>query len=222
MSACLGIEVDRLTKRFGAIEVLSDLSLSVSPGEAVALIGENGSGKTTLLRILAGVLLPDAGHAVVGGHDVVRDERKARAATGYLSSRENSWQQRLTGRENLEFFAALSGYRRRPARDRARELLGAVGLAADGDRDVRAYSSGMRQRLSLARVLLSRPAVLLLDEPERSLDEAGRSMLREYVAAHLAADGAALIATHATDVTTDWCDRPFALPRSASLATQDS
>jgi ABC-2 type transport system ATP-binding protein len=165
-----GISVHALSKRFGAVLALDAVSLDVPGGEVVALLGRNGAGKSTLMRTLGTTVLPDAGSASICGFDVVRDAAAVRLRTGLVLGDERSWYWRLTGRQNLEFFAAMYGLRRRPARARVEVMLDKVQLTEAADRRFDGYSSGMRARLSLARALLVDPQVLLLDEPSRTLD----------------------------------------------------
>jgi ABC-2 type transport system ATP-binding protein len=169
----------RVSKRFRTVAALESIDLEVGPGEIVALVGPNGAGKSTLLRILATAILPDSGEVVVAGHDVTRDPVMVRRSIGFLLPDERSWYWRLTGRHNLEFFAALYGFGREAATRRADELLGEFGLRDAADRSFGGYSSGMRLRLSLARALLANPPVLLLDEPTRSIDPIGAEQFRE-------------------------------------------
>ncbi len=176
-----GISVQRVSKRFKRVRALTDVNLEVEPGEIVALIGPNGAGKSTLLRILGTTVLPDAGRAFIAGHDVTSEAGAARRATGFLLADERSWYWRLTGRHNLEFFAALQGLRRPEASRRAGELLAEVGLEEAADRQFGGYSAGMRLRLSLARALLMSPPVLLLDEPTRSLDPVATAHFRDLM-----------------------------------------
>lgn len=157
-------------KKGPAQRALDDASFDVQSGEAVALVGRNGAGKTTLLKILCTLVLPDAGSATVCGHDVVRDAAAARRCIGYASGDERSFYWRLTGRQNLNLFAALQDTPPREIRDRVNSLLALTGLEKKADTPFKNYSSGMRQRLSLARSLLHGPEVLLLDEPNRGLD----------------------------------------------------
>jgi ABC-2 type transport system ATP-binding protein len=160
-----------LTKRFrGNVIGLEGVDLDIERGEAVAFLGPNGAGKTTLLRILATVILPDGGHAKVGGHDIRVDPLAVRRSIGVLLSEDRSWYLRLSGRANLEFFGVVYGLDRRTAADRASALLHDHGLGDAADRRVSGYSAGMRARLALARALLASPPILLLDEPTRSLD----------------------------------------------------
>ncbi len=192
-----GIVVEGVVKRFGEVSALAGVDLAVAPGEAVALLGANGAGKSTLMRIIGGVVLPDAGRASVADHDVVTDPGDAKRSIGLVLSDERSWYWRITGRQNLEFFAALSGTRPAAAAARSDVLLTETGLAHAADRPFGGYSAGMRARLSLARALLDEPAVLLLDEPTRSLDPVAAAEFRERINGLTATrDTAVLFATH--------------------------
>lgn len=151
---------------------LDGVSLRVAEGEAAAVVGENGAGKTTLLKILAALVIPASGEARLGGADVLREPLRAKHLAGFMSSQERSFYWRLTVRRNLEFFAALYGMSRREAAARVEALAHATGLAPHLDAPFRSLSSGLQQRAGLARALLHRPRVLLLDEPTRSLDPA--------------------------------------------------
>jgi ABC-2 type transport system ATP-binding protein len=150
--------------------VLRNVDLQVGAGHVFALLGPNGAGKTTLSRILATLLLPDAGVVRVGGCDALKHPLDVRRRLGCSLDSDRSFFMRLSGGENLLFFAALCGLRAREARQRAKELLESLGIAEAADRRVQEYSSGMKQKLSLARALLADPPVLLLDEPTRGLD----------------------------------------------------
>jgi ABC-2 type transport system ATP-binding protein len=176
-----GIQVRQLVKRYGDVLALDGVDVDVSPGAVVALLGPNGAGKSTLVRILATTVVPDEGTATVVGHDVVEDGAAARASLGLILGNERSWYWRLSGRRNLEFFAALYGMRRRNAAARAEELLAEVDLAKVADRRVGEYSSGMRARLALARSLLREPPALILDEPTQNLDPIAAANFRDIV-----------------------------------------
>ncbi|MFQ5803672.1 MAG: ABC transporter ATP-binding protein, partial [Candidatus Methylomirabilales bacterium] len=169
------IETHNLTKVFkkrwgpGAVAV-DGVNLSVPAGSVLAILGPNGAGKTTLLRILAGLVLPSAGHAKICGLHVVQGEARAKGLVGISLGDDRSLYARLSGRRNLEFFAALYGMSRREARERIDELGNLLEIPFD--QSVQASSSGIRQRILIARALLHDPAVLLLDEPTKSLDPA--------------------------------------------------
>jgi ABC-2 type transport system ATP-binding protein len=184
-----------------------DVSVSVDAGEVVALVGPNGSGKSTLLRILATLISPDAGSATVAGHDVVRDDIAVRRAVALVTTEDRSFSMRLTGRQNLELFAALHDI----ADGALDEALGRVDLVGAADDMFSTYSSGMRQRLALARGLMTAPSVLLLDEPFRALDDASSATLRSSIADAAASGACALVATHHVDELGDVCTRVVSL-----------
>lgn len=175
------IEVVGVQKCFGANRALDGVDLAVHPGEVVALLGPNGAGKSTLIRVLATLVLPDAGAVRIHGTDALASPVEARARSGLVLGEERSFFWRLTGRQNLEFFAALHGMARTEAVGAARQALAAVQLGEAADSRVDRYSTGMRARLGIARALLGQPAVLLLDEPTRSLDPIVSIAIRRLV-----------------------------------------
>lgn len=171
-----------VTRRFGDVVALRDVSLRVARGEIHALLGPNGAGKTTFLRILTGALLPDAGRvALVGIRADGLVTREYRRAFGLVPSGDRTFYLRLSGFENLLFFARLQGLRKREAARRARTVLEAVGLADVGRMPVNAYSHGMQKRLSVARALLSDPPVLIVDEATHDLDPDAAARVRDLV-----------------------------------------
>ena len=201
------IEARGLTRRFGGQVALRDVSLSVAPREIHALLGPNGAGKTTLLRILAGLTTPSDGQVEVLGSDASRAGRSLRAQIGLVPSGDRTFYLRISGLENLTFFARLHGMRRRPARARAEELLDYVGLSDAARRPVGTYSHGMQKRLSVARALLTAPPVLLVDEATHDLDPKAASDVRQLVA-ELARDGAAVVwATQRIDEIRGFADQ---------------
>jgi ABC-type multidrug transport system ATPase subunit len=151
------------------VVALRDVSFSAQPGRILGLVGPNGAGKTTLIRIIAGLLDPDEGRVLVGGCNPTVDPAGASRSLGLVLADDRSLYWRMTGRQNLEFHASLFGLPRREAATRATELLEEAGLA-ERDRRVFGYSTGMRARLAIARALVHRPSLLVLDEPTRSLD----------------------------------------------------
>ena len=173
------ISLEGVTKRFKNTVALDGIDFTVKTGEVAVLLGPNGAGKSTLLRILCTTITPDSGTALVGGLDVTQRPAEVRRRLGVALSDERSFYWRLTGRQNLEFFAAMYGLRRREARERAEELLVEVDLIDHADRRFDYYSSGMRARLSLARASLATPPIILLDEPTRTLDPIAAGDFRE-------------------------------------------
>jgi ABC-2 type transport system ATP-binding protein len=192
-----GVVVDAVGKRFGSRWVLRHLSLRVEPGTVVAMLGRNGVGKSTLLRVLGTAVLPDEGTVSVGGVDVVDDPGAARRTTGLVLGDDRTHFWRLSGRENLRFFAALAGLAGRAGREAVGQALERVGLEDVADVRVDRYSTGMRARLALARSLLGRPSVVLADEPTRSLDQVAADRARRVLRELADEDGVAvLLVTH--------------------------
>jgi heme ABC exporter ATP-binding subunit CcmA len=187
------IRVIGLGKAFGRHVVLDDVRLEVRPGEAVALLGANGAGKTTFLRILATLTRPSRGSASILGHDCARAPERVRPHIGLVAHGAYVYED-LTALENLRFWTALAGL----AADGAAlaRALAAVELERFAGERVRTFSAGMKRRLSLARFVLSRPRVLLLDEPFAGLDQRAKKWLEGYLEAFKAAGGALVMATH--------------------------
>ncbi len=184
------LTISRLTKTFGGVAALSDVSLSVEPGERVALLGHNGAGKSTLMKIILGLIAPDSGQISVCG--AAPGKAQARSQVAYLP--ENvAFHSALTGLEQITLYMRL----RNADPAGAMELLDRVGLGAAARRRIGTYSKGMRQRVGLAQALIGRPGLLVLDEPTSGLDPVSRRDFYELLDA-LAADGAAiLLSSHA-------------------------
>lgn len=207
--AMLAIETHGLKKTFppplrlpgvrargrAAVTAVDGVDLALARGELLTLLGPNGAGKTTLIKLLATLIVPTAGEARVMGH-TLRETHAIKAAVGLVVADERSFYWRLTARQNLRFFAALHDLSGRDAERRIDEVLAQVGLQAVADDRFQAYSTGMRQRLAIARGLLHRPQLLFMDEPTRSLDPHATRELHELVRALVAAGTSVLLTTH--------------------------
>ncbi|HLE29354.1 MAG TPA: ABC transporter ATP-binding protein [Anaerolineales bacterium] len=193
----------------GPVHALRDVNLRIEPGQFFGLFGPNGAGKTTLIRILATLILPTGGAAQVHGFDVAREPARVRALIGLVFSSENSFYGRLTGRQNLEFFAALQNLSRADARRRASELFELFGLAAAADAPFQTYSTGMRQKLNVARALLHNPPVLFLDEPTKGMDVLTAATLRTLLRAELVERQrkTVVLTTHDLEEMESMCDQ---------------
>ena len=187
----MAIEAAGLRKSFGKVQALRGVDLAVPQGSVCALLGPNGAGKTTAVRVLATLIRPDGGTALVAGHDVVREPGKVRAAIG-LAGQHAAVDDDLTGRENLLILGLMQHLGRRRAKARSAELLERFGLADAGGRLVKTWSGGMQRRLDLIASLIVTPAVLFLDEPTTGLDPRSRSQIWSSVRS-LAAEGTTVL-----------------------------
>ncbi|HVM20341.1 MAG TPA: ABC transporter ATP-binding protein [Egibacteraceae bacterium] len=192
------------------VRALHPVSLKVDRGEVVGLVGPNGAGKTTLLKVVAGLLEPTSGGVLIDGVDIAHKPVAARRRLGLVLEGDLGIYDRMTGRENLEFFGIMAGMSRSDAARRADELLEDFGL---GERDKLAfgYSAGMRMRLSVARALMADPALVVLDEPTRSLDPVAADFVCGLLR-QLADQGrAVLLSNHRLDEVVTISDRVVAL-----------
>jgi heme exporter protein A len=210
------VEAQAIAVRLSGVPVLRALDLRVRPGEAVGLTGANGSGKSTLLRVLATLLRPSSGRLEILGQDV-RAAPSVRSDVA-LVAHEPALHPDLTLAENLRLVAALSG------RQQAQVdvVLAQVGLAAAAERPARACSEGMRRRAELARVLLCRPRLLLLDEAHAALDTEARRLIGHVVEQVRARDGAAVLVTHDPHALADVVDRVVLLRSGRLVATESA
>jgi len=192
------IEADRLSKKFGKVQALSELTLTLPAGQPVAILGPNGAGKTTFIRMVATLIAPDRGTLVVNGHDVVRDPMAVRRMIG-LAGQSAAVEEMMTGRENLVMVARLYGQGRARSVASAERILDQMDLVEAADRRAKTYSGGMRRRLDLGASLVGSPRLLLLDEPTTGLDPVSRNEVWDAVHA---------MSVHGTDIvlTTQYLD----------------
>jgi ABC-2 type transport system ATP-binding protein len=211
------IEVEALSKRFGATEALRNVDLAAAKGTVLALLGPNGAGKTTLVRILTTLLTPDAGRARVAGFDVVDDAAPLRSAIG-LAGQYAAVDELLTGRENLELVGLWYHLEKSEYRRRAQEVLARFSLADVGDRLVKTYSGGMRRRLDIGAALIARPRVLFLDEPTTGLDPRTRNDVWRFIEELVAAETTVLLTTQYMEEAERLADRIVVLDAGAVIA----
>ena len=203
-----------------SLVALDGLNLDVGEGEFFSLLGPNGAGKTSTVKILCTLLLPDGGSCRVAGLDVVRDAREVRRQIGVSIRGERSVYWRLTGRQNLEYFASLYGIRGRTARSRVEEVARVVGLEDRIDDYVERYSMGMKQRLAIGASLVHRPRILMLDEPTIGLDPHGARALRTLIREELCeAEGVTVLyTTHYMQEADDMSDRVAIIHQGRKVA----
>jgi ABC-2 type transport system ATP-binding protein len=195
--------------------VLDAVSLSVRRGEIFGLVGANGAGKTTLLKILSTVLLPDHGTVMVNGADALAEAAQVRRMLAVVPADERALFWRISATENVRLFASLHGLRGDERDTAVAEALDLVGLGGTGRQQVGSFSSGMRQRTLIARALVTRPPILILDEPTRSLDPLTARDLRRFIRDVLCEQLGAtiLLATHSTEEARELCDRAALMVR---------
>jgi ABC-2 type transport system ATP-binding protein len=189
------------------VEAVRGISFEVERGELFGLLGPNGAGKTTTIKMLITLLLPTTGSARVLGYDVVAEPREVRRRIGYVFGGDRGLYERLSGFDNLRYFAELYGVPPREQKARIGELLELVGLSGREQERVEGYSRGMRQRLHIARGLLHKPEAVFLDEPSIGIDPVGARELRQTVANLTAQGVTVLLTTHYMFEADELCDR---------------
>ena len=212
------IETEGLTKRFGSLKAVDQLSFEVGEGEVFGLLGPNGAGKTTTVRVLACLISPSKGSAKVGGYDIRRDPMKVRQTVGILTENPSLYE-RLTAYENMDFFAeayGLSGLQEK--RDRIRELLEFFELWERRNDKVATFSKGMKQKLAIARAIVHNPAILFLDEPTAGLDPESAKGIRDLMKRLSAHEKhTILLCTHRLEDAEKLCSRVMIIKRGKSV-----
>jgi ABC-2 type transport system ATP-binding protein len=212
------VQVQDLTRRFGAVLAVDHISLDIAAGEVFALIGPNGAGKSTLMKMLTTMIPPTSGRALVAGFDVARQPQAVRSRIGYVPQLLSA-DGELTGYENMLLSARLY---LTPSGERAERIASALdlmGLTEAKDRLVQTYSGGMARRLEIAQSTLHRPAILFLDEPTVGLDPGGRKAVWDHVEALRKEMGSAVVfSTHYMDEAEAVCDRLALVARGRIVA----
>jgi sodium transport system ATP-binding protein len=205
------IEVKQLSKSFedksrGTVHAVDELSFEAHAGEIFGLLGSNGAGKTTTLRMLATILKPTAGTAVVAGHDVVDAPDQVRRSIGFLSG-DMGLYHRLTPREVLMLFGQLAGLDHKAAARRSAELIERFDMTSYANSRIDNFSTGMKQRLAVARVVMHDPPVLILDEPTTGLDVPTAQIIEEFVVEAKRRGKCIIYSTHVMEEAEYLCDR---------------
>jgi ABC-2 type transport system ATP-binding protein len=202
-STALPIDVRNLSRYYGSVKAVDDISFSAQRGEIFGLLGHNGAGKTTTIRMLTGRTKPTSGTAHIAGFDIVSQLDQVKPIINLVFEDQNLYE-RMSGQDNLQFFADLYGV----PKTRVNELLDRVGLDPEArKRKVKTYSSGMKQRLLIARSLINDPRILFLDEPTRGLDPSSARELRQIVREMSQQGTTVVLTTHYMEEADELCDR---------------
>jgi ABC-2 type transport system ATP-binding protein len=200
------IIADSLTKRFGDLIAVDNVSFAVKSGEFFGILGPNGAGKTTIIRMLTGVLRPDAGGIVIEGIDLKKRPLEAKERMGVIPEVGNVYPD-LSARENLELFARYYGLPKKARKEGAEQMLMDLGLIDRADDFVKKFSKGMRQRVSIGCAMIHSPPVLFLDEPTEGLDVQSRRMITEKVKALNKKGSTIVLTTHNIEEASRLCER---------------
>ena len=204
------IEIHEVTKQFQDkkkyITALKHVSFKVNKGEVVGLLGENGAGKTTLLRTIATLLTPTEGHVLIGVYDTVKNPDEIKKRIGVLFGGETGLYDRLTARENLEYFASLYGMGKHETKVRIDDLAKMFGMRDYLDRKVGNFSKGMRQKVAIARTLIHNPEIILFDEPTTGLDITSSNVFRQLVHQLKSEGKTILFSSHIMEEVSMLCD----------------
>ncbi|WP_186580849.1 ATP-binding cassette domain-containing protein [Aquibacillus kalidii] len=204
------IQIDQVTRVFKekkkTVTAVNNVSFSIEKGEVIGLLGENGAGKTTLLRMIAGILEPTSGGISINNLDVQKNPTEIKKTIGVLFGSETGLYDRLTARENLQYFARLYGLSRHHTENQIELLATRFGMKDYLDRRVGGFSKGMRQKVAIARTLIHDPQVILLDEPTTGLDITSANMFREFIH-HLQNEGKTIIfSSHIMEEVQQLCE----------------
>jgi sodium transport system ATP-binding protein len=211
------IRFQNISKGFANRQALTDVNLSIEGGQIFGLLGPNGAGKTTLLRILSTLLQPDSGHAELVGIDVQKQALQARNCLGLVNANMGLYQ-RLSGRENLRFFAEVSGFSKVQSDQRIAELMQQLQIEDWIDQKSSGYSTGMRQKIIVARAILHRPQVLVLDEASNGLDVFARRALTDLAKDYAEKGNLVIYCTHVMSEAEALCQRAAILHEGKVLA----
>ncbi|MDP3623679.1 MAG: ABC transporter ATP-binding protein [Methanobacteriaceae archaeon] len=199
------IEISSLSKRFGKITALNELSLNIKKGELLGIIGPNGAGKTTAIRIISCILHPDQGQVMVGGYNVMKNPLEIKSMIGYLPEEPNLYE-RFKAYDLLKYFGELYGVPKDRLDTRIEELLELVGMSDRAQHRINTFSKGLRQRIGIARALVHDPEIIIFDEPTMGLDPATAISIREFIGG-LKGEKTIILCTHYMDEADSLCDR---------------
>ena len=203
----MGLQVKGLTKKFKNFVAVDDVSFNVEDGEVLGLLGENGAGKTTTLRMIATMLKTSAGTAIVDGHDINKDATAVRKSIGILFGGEVGIYDRLTARENIRYFAQLSGLSKEETNKNIDKLIKEFEMESYIDRKAGDFSRGMKQKVSIARSIVHNPKVMLFDEPSTGLDVSATRSVHQFIMNCKKDNKAVILSSHSMYEVEKLCDR---------------
>jgi sodium transport system ATP-binding protein len=201
------IQIQQLSKSFKNITAVDNISFTVNKGEIVGLLGENGAGKTTTLRMLATMLKPTGGTAAVDGYDIKNHSNKVRGQIGILFGGEVGLYDRLTARENIQYFAELNGMSKKETEDSINYLVEMLDMKEYIDRRVGKFSRGMKQKVAIARSIVHKPSVMLFDEPTAGLDVTAARIVQDFIVKCKEDNKAIIFSSHSMNEVERLCDR---------------
>lgn len=201
------LELKNLTKKFGEITAVNDVSFSVGRGEVFGLLGENGAGKTTALRLLATMLKPTSGTAVMGDFDLIRDPEKVRGSIGILFGGESGLYDRLTAAENIAYFGELNNMGKSTLSERIKYLTEVFDMDEYINRKAGKFSKGMKQKVAFARAIVHNPEIMLFDEPTSGLDVSAIRNVHEFICKCRDEGKTIILSSHTMSEVEKLCDR---------------
>ena len=213
------LRVENLTKKFKKVTAVDNVSFEVNPGEIIGLLGENGAGKTTTLRMLATMLKPTSGNAMIDGYNIIDNPNKIRERIGILFGGDVALYDRLTGRENMIYFAKLNGMSDLEADQAVNKITSELEMSDYTDRPVGKYSRGMKQKVSLARSIIHQPDVMLFDEPSTGLDVLSSKLIHDFILKCKKDNKAIVFSSHNMYETEKLCDRIIIIHKGKIVAS---
>jgi len=213
------LELKNLTKKFGEITAVNDVSFSVGRGEVFGLLGENGAGKTTALRLLATMLKPTSGTAVMGDFDLIRDPEKVRGSIGILFGGESGLYDRLTAAENIAYFGELNNMGKSTLSERIKYLTEVFDMDEYINRKAGKFSKGMKQKVAFARAIVHNPEIMLFDEPTSGLDVSAIRNVHEFICKCRDEGKTIILSSHTMSEVEKLCDRIGIIHKGTLVAT---
>ena len=215
------INIIDISKKFNTTDALSGVSFDVHEGEILGLLGENGAGKSTLLRIISTMLHPTSGTAVVNGYDIIKNPKEVRKTVGILFGSEVGLYERLTARENIEYFAQLNGMNKNDSDKRINYLIERFSFADYADKQVGTFSKGMKQKVAIARSIVHDPSVMLFDEPESGLDFKAAKIVFDFMETCKSEGKSIIFSSHSMESIKNYSDNMDVLHKGKVVKSFD-